>query len=162
MDALVVSAMTAVALAVSFLADRARTRRALTIALRRFVALLPAFLAMLAAVSLVLALLPEAAITRALGGEDPFLAMLAGAVVGSVALMPGFVAFPLAGILLERGVAYMAISAFMTTLMMVGVLTYPIERRFLGHRVTLLRNALSLLVALAVAVATGVWFGEVP
>jgi len=56
----------------------------------------------------------------------------------------------------------MAIAAFTTTLMMVGVLTYPIERRVLGHRVTLLRNALSFVVALIVALAMGVYFGEFP
>ena len=97
-----------------------------------------------------------------MGGDDRWLATLVGAVAGSVALRPGFVGFPLAGILLERGVGVMAIAAFTTTLMMMGVLTYPIERRVLGHRVTLLRNALSFVVALIVALAMGAHFGEIP
>ena len=161
MDTLIITGVAVVALLVSLIADRGKTLRALRIAGRRFVGLLPSFLTMLAAVSLVLALVPQQTIARYLGGENTWLATLAGALAGSVTLMPGFIAFPLAGILLERGVAYMALSAFTTTLMMVGVLTYPIERRYLGPRVTVIRNALSLLVALAVAVVTGLYFGEV-
>ncbi len=155
MDAIVASGLAAVALVVSFLVDRG-------IALRRFLALLPSFLTMVAAVALVLAVVPEASIARSLGSDNRWLATIAGALAGSVALMPGFVGFPLAGILLGRGVGVMAIAAFTTTLMMVGVLTYPIERRVLGHRVTLLRNALSFVVALIVALAMGVYFGEFP
>lgn len=134
MDTLIITGVAVVALLVSLIADRGKTLRALRIAGRRFVGLLPSFLTMLAAVSLVLALVPQQTIARYLGGENTWLATLAGALAGSVTLMPGFIAFPLAGILLERGVAYMALSAFTTTLMMVGVLTYPIERRYLGPR----------------------------
>ncbi|MFW6288821.1 MAG: hypothetical protein ACOC2Q_03475 [Spirochaetota bacterium] len=161
MDTIIITGVAVAALLVSFLADRGRTLRALKIAGKRFAALLPSFLTMLAAVSIVLTLVPQETIARYLGGENTWLAMLAGALVGSVTLMPGFIAFPLAGILLERGVAYMALSAFTTSLMVVGVLTYPVERRFLGARVTIVRNALSFLVAIAVAVVTGLYFGEV-
>ena len=160
MEKLVVAGVGVIAVLVSLLADRRKTFRALRIAGKRLLGLLPSFVTMLAAVSIVLTLIPEQTIARYLGGENPYAAALAGAVAGSVTLMPGFIAFPLAGILLERGVAYMALSAFTTTLMMVGVLTYPIERRFLGPRVTIVRNALSFLVALAVAAVTGLYFGE--
>ena len=161
MDTIIITGVAVAALLISLIADRSKTVRALRIAGKRLASLLPSFLTMLAAVSIVLTLVPDEAIARSLGGENTWLAMLAGALVGSITLMPGFIAFPLAGILLDRGVAYMALSAFTTSLMMVGVLTYPIERRFLGPRVTIIRNALSLLVAIAVAVVTGLYFGEV-
>ena len=162
MNGLVITLAAALALLASLIADRARTGRALVIAVRRFAGLLPAFLAMLAAVSVVLTLVPTETITRTLGGEDLGLATAAGALIGSVALMPGFVAFPLGGVLLERGVAPMVIAAFTTSLMMVGVLTYPVERRVLGARVAIVRNVLGMLVALAVAVAIGLVFGDLP
>lgn len=161
MDTLIITTVAVGALLVSLIADRRKTLRALRIAGKRLLGLLPSFLAMLAAVSIVLTLVPEATIARYLGADNRFLAALAGAVVGSATLMPGFIAFPLAGILRDRGVAYMALSAFTTSLMMVGVLTYPIERRYLGARVTIARNALSFLVALIVAFAIGLFFGEV-
>ncbi|MFP4152685.1 MAG: permease [Alkalispirochaeta sp.] len=160
MDAVIITVGAVIALLASLIVDLKKTGRALVIAGRRFLSLLPAFLVMLAFVSIVLALVPEEAIVRYLGGENRFLATAAGALVGSVALMPGFVAFPLAGILLEKGVTYMTLSAFTTSLMIVGVLSYPIEKRYLGTRVTIIRNALSFLVAVAVALVTGLYFGE--
>ena len=46
------------------------------------------------------------------------------------------------------------------TLMMVGVLTYPLERQYFGRNVTLVRNGISLLIALAVAIVMGLVFRE--
>ncbi len=82
-------------------------------------------------------------------------------VVPSLALIPGFIAFPLAGILLKQGIPYMVLSAFTTTLMMVGILTYPIEKAYFGMRVTIIRNVISFLISLIVALMTGILFGEV-
>jgi len=45
--------------------------------------------------------------------------------------------------------------------MSVGVLTYPLERQYFGTKVTLVRNGISLLIALIVAFVTGLVFGEV-
>ena len=90
-----------------------------------------------------------------------FVGVLIGAILGSITLMPGFIAYPLCGILLKKGVAYMVLSAFSTTLMMVGVLTYPVEKAYLGKNVTLIRNLISFAIALVVALATGLFFGEV-
>jgi len=55
----------------------------------------------------------------------------------------------------------MVISAFTTTLMMVGILTFPIEKEYFGVKVAFLRNIMSFIIALAVAVITGILFGEV-
>jgi uncharacterized membrane protein YraQ (UPF0718 family) len=74
--------------------------------------------------------------------------------------MPGFIAFPLSGLLLNKGVSYTIIAVFTTTLMMVGILTYPVEKEFFGVKVTIIRNFLSLLIALIVALFIGVFYGE--
>ena len=55
----------------------------------------------------------------------------------------------------------MVLAAFVTTLMMVGVLTYPIEKEYFGVRVTIIRNVLSLFIALVIAVMIGIFFGEI-
>jgi hypothetical protein len=75
--------------------------------------------------------------------------------------MPGFIAFPLAGILAQKRVAYMVIAAFTTTLMMVGVLTASIEKAYFGLKVTVVRNVVSFFIALSVAVMIGLFFGEI-
>ena len=123
--------------------------------------ILPAFLMMLILVSIVLFLVPDEVIIRYLGADARYMAVLSAAALGSIALMPGFIAFPLAGVLLEKGVLYMVLSAFTTTMMMVGVLTYPIEKAYFGARVTIIRNAVSFLIAIAVAMITGIIFGEI-
>ena len=152
---------TGLALVISFITDREKTLKALTIALRRFITILPAFLNMLILVSIVLFLVPDRVISHYLGGNNIFTGVLLGSFFGSITLMPGFIAFPLCGILLKKGVLYMVLSAFTTTLMMVGVLTYPIEKEYLGPRVTIARNVISFFIALVVAVMTGVFFGEI-
>ncbi|MBW1687738.1 MAG: hypothetical protein JRS35_22100, partial [Deltaproteobacteria bacterium] len=106
-------------------------------------------------------LLPQDVVMRLLGKDSGWMGVTIASVLGSVTLMPGFIAFPLCGALLREGVPYMVLSAFATTLMMVGVLTYPLERQYFGRSITIIRNAISLLIALVVAVVMGLVFGEI-
>ena len=152
---------TGVALLISLVASREKTLKALKIALKRFLNILPAFLTMLVLISIVLFLVPDRLITEYLGADNMLVGVLVAAVLGSVTLMPGFVAFPLSGILVQKGVAYTVIATFTTTLMMVGVVTFPVEKAYLGVRVTVLRNIIGLLIALCVAVIIGIYFGEI-
>jgi len=55
----------------------------------------------------------------------------------------------------------MVLSAFTTTLMMVGIITFPLEKEYFGVKVTVIRNTISFFIALIVAVITGIFFGEV-
>ena len=141
--------------------NREKTLKAVKIAARRFVTILPAFLTMLVFVSIVLFLVPDTVISDYLGGNNKFVGVLFASFIGSITLMPGFIAFPLCGILLKKGVLYMVLAAFTTTLMMVGVLTYPIEKEYFGIRVTIIRNVISLFIALVIAVMIGIFFGEI-
>jgi len=152
---------TGLAVLISFIANREKTLRAIKIAFKRFVTILPAFLNMLILVSIVLFLVPNKIISHYLGSNNIFTGVLLGSFFGSITLMPGFIAFPLCGILLKKGVLYMVLSAFTTTLMMVGVLTYPIEKEYLGTKVTIVRNVIGFFIALIVAVMTGIFFGEI-
>ncbi len=153
---------TAVLVLASFLADRKRTLKALRISARRFFNILPDFLVMLILVSFVLYLVPGRVIAKYLGASNKFLSTLFASLFGSVTLMPGFIAYPLCGILLKQGVPYMVLSAFSTTLMMVGVLTFPVEKKFFGAKVAIIRNLISFAIAIVVALATGIFFGELP
>ena len=149
------------AVLISLGADSEKTLKALKIALKRFVTILPAFLSMLMLVSFALFLIPDKVISEYLGSSNMFTGVLFASFLGSITLMPGFIAFPLCGILLKKGVLYMVLSAFSATLMMVGVLTYPIEKAYFGTKVTIMRNIISLFIALIVAVMTGIFFGEI-
>ena len=126
---------TGLALLVSVIANRNKTLKAVKIAAKRLVRLLPPFLIMLILVSIVLFLVPDRVISSYLGSDNKFIGVLSASFIGSITLMPGFIAFPLCGILLEKGVLFMVLSAFTTTLMMVGILTYPVEKAYLGHKI---------------------------
>lgn len=149
-------------LAISFLRDRRKTVKAVRIATKRFMAILSLFIVVSVLTSVALGILSETTIQSILGSAaNRWVATGIAALVGSVAIMPGFVAFPLGAILRNNGVLYMVISAFTTTLMMVGILTFPIEQAFLGTRVAIIRNGIGFIIALLVATVTGIVFGEV-
>jgi ABC-type nitrate/sulfonate/bicarbonate transport system permease component len=57
-------------------------------------------------------------------------------------------------------VPYAVLGAFSTTLMMVGVATFPLEKKFLGSKVTIIRNLLGLVIALMIALVIGLAYGE--
>ncbi len=119
----------------------------------------PAFFFIIVLISVVLYLVPDEVNSRYFGSDNKFTAMALASLLGSITFMPGFITFPLAGILLQKGVAYMVIAAFTTTLMMVGVLTAPIEKAYFGLKVTIVRNAISFGIAVTVAIIIGLFFG---
>lgn len=116
---------------------------------------------MLILVSIILFLFPDEVISSYLNNSSKFISVLLASFIGSITLIPGFVAFPLSGILLNKGVPYMVLSAFTTTLMMVGIVTFPIEKEYFGVKVTIIRNIISFFIALIIAIITGIFFREV-
>jgi uncharacterized membrane protein YraQ (UPF0718 family) len=161
-EAYLLWATTGIALIVSLAASRQKTVKALRIALKRLMGIAPQFLIMILLVSIILYFVSDQMIAHYLGNENKYTAVIFASLIGSITLLPGFIAFPLAGLLLSRGVLYMVLAAFTTTLMMVGVVTYPIEKAYLGTRATIMRNVLSFLIALAVAAVIGIAYGEIP
>jgi len=153
--------ITALAILISFIKNRNKTFQAIKISIRRFMNILPAILIMLILVSIVLFLVPDKTISNYLGNNNKLVGVIFASFFGSITLMPGFIAYPLCGILLKKGVPYMVLSAFATTLMMVGILTYPVEKNYFGARVTIIRNIINFFIALIVALMTGIFFGEI-
>ncbi|MBU1044591.1 MAG: hypothetical protein KJ915_09390 [Candidatus Omnitrophica bacterium] len=153
--------ITGLALLFSFMINRKKTFLAVKIAYKKLIDILPAFLFMLIFISITLFIFPSENLANYFGKENQFQGVLLALFLGSVTLVPGFIAFPLCGILLKEGVSYTILSAFTTSLMMVGVLTYPIEKKYFGKRVTIIRNSISLFIAIIVAIITGIFFGEI-
>jgi len=147
-------------LLVSFIKDRKKTIHALKVAWKKLLKILPSFLMMLIAVSILLYFIPDHVIVEHLNGTSKWISFVSALLLGSVAVMPGFVAFPLGGILLGKGVSHMVISAFTTTLMMVGIVTFPIEKVYLGTKVAILRNVISIAIAIITALVTALFYGE--
>jgi len=151
---------TGLALLISLIVSRKKTFSAVKIAFKKIAKILSAFTTMLIFISIIIFLIPDKTILHYLGNDDRFISLVLASLFGSITIMPGFIAFPLCGFLLKKGVSYMVLSAFSTTLMMVGILTYPIEKEYFGVKVTIIRNAISFFIALIVALLIGFFFNE--
>ena len=152
--------ITAASLIVSFIINKGKTIKAVKMAYKKLAKISPAFLGLIIFISIILYLVPEEVISKSLGNENKFLSVLLASFIGSITLLPGPIAYPLGAVLLKEGVSYMVVAAFTTTLMMVGILTFPIEKAYFGTKVTIARNALSFLIAIIVAITIGLFFGE--
>lgn len=149
-----------IAVLISFFADRERTIKGLKIGWKKFSKILGTYLKLLIILSIIL-LISDQFIINYLGGQAPFIGLIMGLIIGSITMMPGFIAYPLAGILVSRGVNYMVVAAFITTLMLVGIATYPVEKEYLGIKATVWRNIAGFVISAMIAVITGVLYGEV-
>ena len=112
-------------------------------------------LSILLLIGLILSVLDAETVSAVIGAESGILGMAVAAVIGCITLIPGYVAIPLAASLLRDGAGYAQISLFISTLMMVGVATFPLESRYFGKKIAFKRNALSLAVAAAVSCVPG-------
>lgn len=139
----------------SFVKDKKKTRMALKKAWKAFENLLPMLLGIIIIVGIIIAVLDPQLIAKLIGKNSGFMGVLILAVIGSVALIPGFIAFPTAALLLNGGAGYMQIGAFISTLMMVGVITLPLEISYFGKKVAIIRNVMAFLFSFLVAFVIG-------
>lgn len=143
-------------LAVSAYKNKKKTKMALKKAWKSFENILPQFLAIILLIGMMLSILDAQTISKLLGSESGVLGVLMAAFIGAITLIPGFVAFPLAAALMESGAGVTQIAAFVSTLMMVGVVTLPVEMKTFGKKVTLMRNLSAFVFSLVAAVIMGV------
>jgi uncharacterized membrane protein YraQ (UPF0718 family) len=153
--------VTIILLIISFIKDKKKTKMSLKKAWKAFENILPQFLVVILFVGVLLALLNSEVIGNIIGSNSGWLGVLFAAVVGSITLIPGFVAFPTAAMLLQNGAGYMQIGAFVSTLMMVGVVTMPVEIKYFGKKLTILRNILAFIFSFFVAYIIGLVVGGI-
>jgi uncharacterized membrane protein YraQ (UPF0718 family) len=139
--------------------DRAKTKAALRKAWNSCMGVLPLFLGILLCMGLLLSFVDESVLKQAVGAESGMLGILFSGIVGSITLIPAFAAYPAAAELLRVTGGWAQITMLITTLMMVGLVTLPMEIRFFGLRASLWRNGLGLVYSFALALFIGVLFG---
>lgn len=147
--------VTILLLIVSYYKDKKKTKMALKKAWKAFENILPEFLTVIMFVGVLLAVLNPQVISKIIGNNSGWFGVIIAAVVGAITLIPGFVAFPTAAMLLQNGAGYMQIGAFVSTLMMVGVVTVPVEIKYFGKKLTLLRNLFAFIFSFLVAYIIG-------
>lgn len=142
-------------LILSYIKDKKKTKMALFKAWKSFENILPQLLAILIMIGVLLAALSPETISNLIGRESGWLGMLVASILGSITLIPGFVAFPLASALMDNGAGFMQIAVFISTLMMVGIVTIPVEIKYFGKKATLARNVLAFAFSFVVALTIG-------
>ncbi len=155
MDSYLLYGIHIVLLALSFFKDRKRTRMALKKGWKAFDNTLPEFLVVMLFVGVMLAVLDPQTISKFIGKDSGWAGVVFAALVGSVTLIPGFIAFPTASLLIQAGAGLMQIGAFISTLMMVGIITMPVEIKYFGKKMTIYRNLMAFLFSFFVAYVIG-------
>jgi uncharacterized membrane protein YraQ (UPF0718 family) len=141
---------------VSYKRDKKKTKMALKKAWKSFENIMPQFLTILAFLGMVLALLSPDVISHLLGQKAGWQGMIIASIIGSITLMPAFIAFPIAAMLLKNGAGLVQIAVFVSTLMMVGIVTLPMEMKYFGKKISIMRNIFAYLFSFIVALVIGV------
>ena len=149
-------ALTLVWLLYSLVKDKRKTIAAIKMSGGMMKHMAAEIVAILFLIGLILTFLPPEMIREFAGQANSLLTTIVFALVGCITLIPAFVAFPLAGSLVSVGTSIVPVVAFLTTLTMVGIVTFPLENKEFGLRFTLVRNSLSFIFAIAIALLMGV------
>ncbi|MDF2951565.1 MAG: putative permease [Anaerocolumna sp.] len=155
MNSYILYGITIVLLILSFYKDKKKTKMSLKKAWKSFENILPEFMVVILIVGLLLAILNPETISKVIGAESGWLGVILSAVIGAITLIPAFVAFPTAALLLNNGAGYTQIAAFVSTLMMVGIVTLPVEFKYFGKKLSISRNLLAFVFSFLVAYLMG-------
>ena len=141
---------------ISFVKDKKKTVAAMKKSKRMMGNMLGQIIAIIFLIGLVLTFIPPETIKSVMGSSNTFISTVIGAIAGSITLIPAFVGFPLVGSLVDAGASIIPAVAFLTTLTMVGVMTFPLEKKEFGTKFALTRNAMSFGFAILIALTMGV------
>jgi uncharacterized membrane protein YraQ (UPF0718 family) len=149
------NALAGILLLISLLKNRRKTVAALEKAWKSLNSVLPIFLSIIVFLGIMLAVLSPQVISKLIGQQSGALGITIAAAMGSITLIPGVVTFPLAAALLKSGAGFTEIVVFISTSMMVGVVTLPVEIKYFRRRASIVRNALALIFSFVVAAILG-------
>ncbi|BDR66495.1 permease [Clostridium tetani] len=147
---------TCIAFIISMIKDKHKTLNSMTMAKGMMKNMIGEIIAILFLIGLILTFIPPETIKSVAEKANVFLSTIISAIVGSITLIPAFVAFPLVGSLVDAGISIMPSVAFLTTLTMVGLITFSLEKEEFGKKFTITRNILSFIFAVIISLAMGV------
>lgn len=155
MSSLILYTSAGILLMISYFRDKSKTKKALIKSLKSFENIMPQFLGIIFIVGIMLALLKPEVISTFIGKNSGVLGVFLSSIIGSITMMPTFVAFPTADMLLKNGAGYAQVGALVSTLTLVGVITFPLESKYIGKKAAFLRNFVAFLFSFIVAFIIG-------
>jgi uncharacterized membrane protein YraQ (UPF0718 family) len=138
-------------LGISFTKDKRKTKRALLSSWKMFRNVLPDLLAIMLFVGLALSLLTPSLISSIIGENSGLLGIIYSTLIGSIALVPSFIVFPLGHTLVQNGAALPQVAVLMSTLMSVGLATLSMEQKTFGRSFAYARNISAIIMSLLFA-----------
>ncbi|MGA4722046.1 hypothetical protein [Fictibacillus nanhaiensis] len=151
LSGIILYSLAAIYLIISFKKNKLKTKLALISAWKMFRKVLPDLLAIMLFVGLTLSLLSPDLISSVIGENSGLLGMVYSTILGSVALVPSFIVFPLGRTLVQNGAALPQVAVLMSTLMSVGLATLTMEQKIFGRSFAYARNASAIIMSLLFA-----------
>lgn len=151
MTSIILYSLSILLLVISFIKDKNKTKKAVSIALKSFEGIMPQFLGIIITVGIILAFLNPETISKILGNESGFFGITLSIILGSITIMPTFVAFSLGNTLLLNGAGYAQVAGLISTLTLVGILTFTLESKYIGKKAAFLRNFFTFIFSFIVA-----------
>ena len=153
--AIIINGIAITGLIIAFIVSKEKAIRSLKMAGKSFIKILPMVFIIIIVIGLLLGFVPPSQISRFVGEQSGIGGVLLIGVAGALMHIPALISFPLAASLLEGGASITAIAAFITTLTMIGTITLPLEIKELGKKMALLRNGMSFVIAIIIALIMG-------
>jgi len=151
----VLYSVSGILLLVSFIKDKNKTKKSIKVAWKSFEKMLPIVLAMMLIIGITLSVLSPSVITTLIGSKSGVIGAIIALIIGSIATLPSFVAFPLGGALLKAGAGYMQVAALVSTIMSVGIVSLPVEIKYFNKNIAVKRIILSFMICIVFTVVIG-------
>ena len=135
--------------------DKNKTKSAIISAVKSFENILPQFLFIIVTIGIILAFINPNTISKIIGSNSGFIGVILSAILGSITMMPTFVAFSLGNTLLLNGAGYSQVGTLVSTLVLVGMMTYTLESQYIGKRAAFLRNFIGFLFSILAGILLG-------
>ena len=155
MTSIILYSLAIILLIISFIKDKSKTKEAIILGLKSFENILPQFLCIIISVGILLSFFTTDTISKILGNSSGFWGIILADIIGAIAMMPTFVAFSLGNTLLLNGAGYSQVGALVSSLVLSGLMTVPLEAKYIGKRAALLRNLIAFLFSIIVGIILG-------
>jgi len=151
---ILINGLVIISLIISFSKDKMKTKKSIMIALKTLGKITPSILSVIMLIGIMYGLFADK-IALFFGQENGVIGFVSIALFGSVLHIPALLAFPLAGSFLQEGASISSVTAFITTLTMIGIVTLPLEIKTMGKKFAIYRNLISFAIALIIAALMG-------
>ena len=135
-----------------------RFRQALGTALKSLIAIMPMLFAVIGLVGLFQVVITPQMLHSLFNGV-PLHDTLTGTFIGGVSVGQPFLSYIIGGELLKEDISLYAVTAFVLAWVTLGIVQLPLEWTLFGSRFTIIRNLLSFIFALLIALITTATLG---